>query len=68
MTDKLLLEVVPDCTERTGLGRTTLFAEIASGRLGSVRVGRRRLVPTDALMAYVELLKSEAAEDRQATV
>jgi len=32
-----------------GVGRTTIYAEIGAGRLRSVKVGRRRLVPTSAL-------------------
>ena len=29
----------------TGLGRTTIYSEIAAGRLLAVKVGRRTLVP-----------------------
>jgi excisionase family DNA binding protein len=32
-----------------GIGRTALYAEINSGRVRSVRVGRRRLVPASAI-------------------
>jgi excisionase family DNA binding protein len=39
-----------------------LFEEIAAGRLASVKVGRRRLIPHDALLAYIELLKAETAQ------
>lgn len=55
---KTLLTITEACAE-TGLGRTKLYDEMAAGRLGYVKVGSRRLVPGDALTAYVELLKSE---------
>jgi excisionase family DNA binding protein len=39
--------------EKLGLGRTTTYAEVASGRLRSFRVGKRRLVPASALVEYI---------------
>ncbi len=35
------------------LGRSKLLAEIYSGRLASLKVGRRRLVPAAAITAYI---------------
>ena len=32
-----------------GIGRTALYSEIAAGRIRSVKVGRRRLVPSSAI-------------------
>jgi len=32
-----------------GVGRTTIYAEIGAGRLRSIKVGRRRLVPASAM-------------------
>jgi excisionase family DNA binding protein len=43
-----------------GLGRTKVYEELASGRPRSVRVGRRRFVPADAIREYVEALEREA--------
>lgn len=41
------------------MGRTTLYQEINSGRLGSVTRGRRRLIPMDAIKKYSALLMRE---------
>ncbi|MER7351217.1 helix-turn-helix domain-containing protein [Streptomyces aurantiacus] len=43
-----------------GIGRSMVYEEIRLGRLQTVRIGRRRLVPPEYVAAYVELLKREA--------
>lgn len=53
---------VKNAMERLNIGRSTVFAELASGRLRSVKVGRRRLVPESAIAEFIEAL--EAAEGR----
>jgi len=35
------------------LGRSLLYAEIQAGRLHSIKVGRRRLVPAQAIAEYI---------------
>ena len=35
------------------LGRSLIYSEIAAGRLGSIKVGRRRLIPAGAIAAYI---------------
>jgi excisionase family DNA binding protein len=42
------------------LGRTRLYELINTGRLRSVREGRRRLIPLTAIRDYVALLEQEA--------
>jgi excisionase family DNA binding protein len=46
-----------------GLGRTTTYAELRSGRLRSFKVGKRRLVPAMALPEYIadRLAEEEAS-------
>ncbi|MFE6066462.1 helix-turn-helix domain-containing protein [Streptomyces sp. NPDC056525] len=54
------LHPVEDAAYVLGVERTTAWQEIRLGRLQTVRVGRRRLVPTEYIDDYVELLKHEA--------
>ena len=51
MDDELL--TVRQTMELTRLGRSTIYKEIMSGRLGSVRVGRTRRIPRAELRAWV---------------
>jgi excisionase family DNA binding protein len=45
------------------VGRTTVYEQIASGRLESVRIGRSRRVSLDALKRFVENLEAEQRRD-----
>lgn len=47
------LLTVEEAAEKLALGRTTVFGLIKSGKLPSVRIGRLRRVPLDALDTYV---------------
>ncbi|WKK24689.1 excisionase family DNA-binding protein [Streptomyces olivoreticuli] len=58
------LHRVEVAAEVIGVGRSTAYEEIRLGRLRTVRVGRRRLVPTEYIDEYVELLKQEAESDQ----
>lgn len=51
---------VGEAAQIIGIGRTTLYAEIASGRVQTVTIGKRRLVTRQALEAYLAAL-SEAS-------
>jgi excisionase family DNA binding protein len=48
-----------EAAEVLGISRSTVYEEIRTGRLQSVRIGRRRLVPPEYIAEYVELLKRE---------
>lgn len=52
---------VDEFCERYGIGRTKAFSEMAEGRLRSVAVGRRRLIPVEAAEAWFASLGEEAA-------
>jgi excisionase family DNA binding protein len=43
---------------RLGLGRSTVFALLASGQLRSVKVGRRRLIPEAAIVEFIANLEA----------
>jgi excisionase family DNA binding protein len=45
-----------------GIGRSKLFELIARGELETVRIGRARRVPTQALELYVARLRSGAPD------
>lgn len=53
MSDRLAYPI-PEAADLLGIGRTTLYAEIAAGRLATITVGRRRLVTRDALATYLD--------------
>jgi excisionase family DNA binding protein len=60
MADELLHDV-PAIMERLRVGRSTVFDEMASGRLRSIKIGRRRLVSETALCDYIAELDRQAA-------
>jgi excisionase family DNA binding protein len=45
--DRLLS--IEQAARALGIGRTALYSEIGAGRIRSVKVGRRRLVPSSAV-------------------
>ncbi len=52
------LHDIESVMDRLKLGRSTVFAELASGRLRSVKVGRRRLVSEAAITEFIERLEA----------
>lgn len=61
MGTKLLLDV-DEARELLGVGRSTLYELLATGSIESVKIGRARRVPVDAIQDYVARLRSEARE------
>ncbi len=49
--DRLLS--VGEAADMLGIGRSRLYDEIAAARVRSVKVGRRRLVPSGAIAEYI---------------
>jgi excisionase family DNA binding protein len=52
--EPLLLRIHPDVTKLTSLGRTTIYGEIAAGRLRAVHVGRAVRVRRDDLEQWLD--------------
>jgi excisionase family DNA binding protein len=48
--DRLLS--IPDAADALGVGRTLVYTLIARGELRSVKLGKRRLVPSSAIAAW----------------
>ncbi len=44
---------IDEAASALGLGRSLLMVEIGAGRLRSMKVGRRRLVPAAAIAGYI---------------
>jgi len=54
-----LLLTTAEAAQALGVGRTTLFRLLASGAVGSVRIGNCRRIPCSSLRAYVVRLEAE---------
>lgn len=62
--DKLLL-TPEEAAEVLSIGRTKVCALIADGDLMSVRIGKSRRLPRDAINEYVTRLEEEARVEMQ---
>jgi excisionase family DNA binding protein len=54
----LLLDIREACAALR-ISRAKFYQELAAGRIESVSIGARRLVPSDALEDYVQRLRTE---------
>ncbi len=61
VSEKRLLSV-PEACARVGLPRSRMYVELAAGRIFSVKVGRSRRVPAQALEAFVARLIAEQGQ------
>jgi excisionase family DNA binding protein len=50
---------VEEAAQLLSLGRTFTFQLVAAGEIRSIKIGRRRMIPHDALDEYIERLRSE---------
>jgi excisionase family DNA binding protein len=50
--DRLLS--VDEAANALGVGRSSLYGEIAAGRIRSMRLGRRRLIPAGAIAERIQ--------------
>jgi excisionase family DNA binding protein len=51
---EILAVSINDAAKALGLGRTSIYAMIADGRLEAFKMGRRRLVKAEAVRRLVE--------------
>lgn len=58
-TQQARLRAIPGVMEDLCVGRSKVFELIESGELRSIKIGRRRLVPTSAIAEYIDKLESE---------
>lgn len=45
---------IDEACQKSGVGRTLIYQEIKAGRLATLRIGRRRLVPVTSLRAWLQ--------------
>jgi excisionase family DNA binding protein len=57
--DARTLLTVEAAAQRLSIGRTTMYALLKNGQINSVRIGRLRRIPADALTAYTDRLAAE---------
>lgn len=55
-----LVLTIDQAAERLGVGRTIMYALISSGAVESVKIGRLRRVPADALVTFLDELRSHS--------
>jgi excisionase family DNA binding protein len=63
--DDQLLVTPEEAARRLSVGRTTVYALMASGELQSVNIGRCRRVPLSALRSFVARLVDDRGTDRR---
>src|SRR5512133_4010290 len=52
-----LVLTVEEAADRLGVGRTLMYSLVSSGAIESVRIGRLRRVPADALVTFLDELR-----------
>jgi excisionase family DNA binding protein len=58
MRDSRLLLTPERVAERLDVGRTTVYGLLSAGELESVRIGRSRRIPAEAVEGYVARLRA----------
>jgi excisionase family DNA binding protein len=53
-----LVFTVEEAADRLGVGRTLMYALVSSGAVETVRIGRLRRVPADALVTFLDELRN----------
>lgn len=58
MSDKMLL-TVPEAALRLGVGRSFLYNLVIRGEIASVKLGRARRIPVQAIEEFVKRLQAD---------
>jgi excisionase family DNA binding protein len=58
-----LLYSVPEAARILGVGRTYMFRLLATGQVESIKVGKLRKIPRDALSRYIDQQRPVQAPD-----
>ena len=53
---------IPEAIETSGIQRDLIYSEINSGRLKSIKIGRRRLVRAEALEQWLKEHEARASQ------
>ena len=61
MEGKLLL-TIDEAAQRLGIGRSHAYVYVLRGDIPSVKLGRSRRIPLDALQEFIERLRSEPSD------
>jgi len=49
---------ISEVLDMSGLGRTKIYQEISQGRLKALKCGRRTLIPSESIQAWISSLPS----------
>lgn len=60
---KRRLYPLPEAAELLGVGRSTIYELIGAGALASVKIGRRTLVPAEAIDRYIAGLTDGSGDE-----
>ena len=44
---------IPEAAAMAGVSRSLVYKQMGAGRLGAIKIGKRRLIPADALRAWI---------------
>jgi excisionase family DNA binding protein len=61
-TGERLVLTIEEAAERLSIGRTLMYSLVKAGAVESVRIGRLRRVPADALDAFLRQLRHHDAD------
>ena len=59
-TDEKLLHPPEEAAKLLAVSRSQIFEMIASGQIESIKIGRLRRIPHDALTSYIQRLRGQA--------